>query len=99
MMAMTIAAANQRLYASQRSAKPAPMPEPKQVVAAPSADAKPTSGGSVRTAEGKKGEVPDATHKLQKLLAQQEKSMCTTWVLFVPKSSTCVLKHTCACAV
>ena len=75
MMAMTIAAANQRLHASQRSAKPAPMPEPKQVVAAP-ASQKPTSGGgSVRTAEGNKGEVPDATHKLQKLLAQQEKAM------------------------
>ena len=74
MMAMTIAAANQRLHASQRSAKPAPAPELKQV-AAPSADAKPTSGGSVRTAEGKKGEVPDATHKLQKVLAQQEKAM------------------------
>ena len=74
MMAMTIAAANQRLHASQRSARPAPMPEPKQVVAAPASE-KPTSGGSVRTAEGKKGEVPDATHKLQKLLAAQEKSM------------------------
>jgi hypothetical protein len=74
MMAMTIAAANQRLHASQRSAKPAPPPEPKQVVAAPASE-KPTSGGSVRTAEGKKGEVPDATHKLQKLLAAQEKSM------------------------
>ena len=74
MMAMTIAAVNQRLHASQRSAKPAPPPEPKQVVAAP-ASQKPTSGGSMRTAEGKKGEVPDATHKLQKLLAAQEKSM------------------------
>ena len=75
MMAMTISAANQRLHASQRSARPAPPPEPKQEAAAPTANGKPTSGGSVRAAEGKKGEVPDATHKLQKLLAQQEKSM------------------------
>ena len=74
MMAMTIAAANQRLHASQRSARPAPPPESKQL-AAPAAESKPTSGGSVRTAEGKKGEVPDATHKLQQLLAAQEKSM------------------------
>ena len=73
MMAMTITAANQRLHASQRSVKPSPPPEPKQV-AAPTSE-KSTSGGSVRTAEGKKGEVPDATHKLQKLLAQQEKAM------------------------
>jgi hypothetical protein len=74
MMAMTIAAANQRLHASQRSARPAPPPEPQQAAAAP-ASGKPTSGGSVRTAEGKKGEVPDATHKLQKILAAQEKYM------------------------
>ena len=74
MMAMTIAAANQRLHASQRSAplpaKPAPAPAPTAA-----SENKITSGGSVRTAEGKKGEVPDATHKLQKLLAAQEKSM------------------------
>ena len=39
MMAMTIAAANQRMYKSQRSAPPPPKPEPQQAVAA---GAKPT---------------------------------------------------------
>eukprot|EP01044_Picomonas_judraskeda_P044342 COSAG03_NODE_23754_length_277_cov_0.848315_1_plen_61_part_00 len=59
MMAMTIAAANQRMYNSQRSAPPPPKPEPQQAVAA---GAKPTSGGgAVRTAEGKKGEVGSGT--------------------------------------
>ena len=72
MMAMSIAAANGRLAASQRSAVPAPAkPSPAPV---PAPVSKHASGGSVRPAEGKKGEVPEATHKLQKLLAEQEKS-------------------------
>ena len=71
-MAMSIAAANGRLAASQRSAVPAPAkPSPAPVPAPVSQHA---SGGSVRPAEGKKGEVPEATHKLQKMLADQEKS-------------------------
>ena len=72
MMAMSIAAANGRLAASQRSAVPAPAkPSPAPV---PAPVSKHASGGSVRPAEGKKGEVPEATHKLQKMLADQEKS-------------------------
>lgn len=71
-MAMSIAAANGRLAASQRSAVPAPAkPSPAPV---PAPVSKHASGGSVRPAEGKKGEVPEATHKLQKMLADQEKS-------------------------
>jgi hypothetical protein len=72
MMAMSIAAANGRLAASQRSAAPAPAkPSP---APAPAPVSKQASGSSVRPAEGKKGEVPEATHKLQKMLAEQEKS-------------------------
>ena len=65
---MTIAAANQRLFESQRSAPVKRVEPPKP--AEPS-----QAGQGVRPAEGKKGEVPDKTHKLQKLLAAKEKSM------------------------
>ena len=73
-MAMSIAAANGRLAASQRSAVPAPAKPSPAPAPVPAPVSKHASGGSVRPAEGKKGEVPEATHKLQKMLADQEKS-------------------------
>ena len=66
---MTFAATNQRLMERQRS-----VPVPKKVEPAQPATP-PQTGQGVRPAEGKKGETPDKTHKLQKLLAAKEKSM------------------------
>ena len=79
MMPMTISAANNR-FAPRASAPPlrppvAPAPAPAPAPASTAAPAATTGAGTgVRAAEGKKGETPDPTHKLQALIAAQRKS-------------------------
>ena len=79
MMPMTISAANGR-FAPRASAPPlrapvAPAPAPAPAPASAAAPAATTGAGSgVRAAEGKKGETPDPTHKLQALITAQRKS-------------------------
>jgi len=79
MMPMTISAANNR-FAPRAPAPPlrppvAPAPAPAPAPASTAAPAATTGAGTgVRAAEGKKGETPDPTHKLQALIAAQRKS-------------------------